>query len=391
MRILAIGFRVDDSRAEKGEQWAQATGAFVLESFLYADCAPGVYDFDIFIVNPVQLGDTGSSPPTPEIGGQITERVQSGAVLICFAAQDRMGWLPIRFDPHGGGGTRVDVTPGHPFSHVLATFRDDTRYRTTFSAGRWQVLETNTIGAPVAGWATLGRGHVVILPWFKQPHKVIAALLDRVLPKLAPHLFREDMPAEEPPDWLHEFPVPGAPALAEEMAKLDERIRQLQDLRDQRSTECQQLEELQGLLWWTGVPLQRAAQRALNLLGVKAEPKGLVDLVVDLEDGSLFIEIEGPEGPVRIGKGRQLLDYIASHDQPETVRGAILANPYRRKHPSDRPPTGSQTGLFTTDLQRMAQTHDWRLLTTKDLFEYVVRYLQGDTGAADDARNWLGL
>lgn len=392
MRILTIGFPVDASIFRPGEEWKRASDIYTLQGNLYG-LVEQIYDFDIFIADAQGVVNSTSYSVQPEIHTQILERVVFGGILICFAAPEGMEWLHSQFKPYSTGGTVVDVIPGTPFSGVLERFRRQTAYRTLLRlAGRWKALENNNTGMPVAAWLAAGQGHMVLLPWFDQPHQVIRSLLDTVLPRLAPRLFEdEEMPEEEPPEWVSSFSIPGLQELAGEVNGLDEEMSKLQGLRDQKEEERRELERFQGLLWWTGIPLQRVAEQALRKLGIEAYPEEPKDLVIDLDSGRLFIEMEGAEGPIKVNKGRQLLDYINADPKPENVEGAILGNPFRREHPDQRPPATSQADLFTVDLRRMADRHNWRLLLTKALFDYLVRHLSGDKKAADEARKWLGI
>ncbi len=103
------------------------------------------------------------------------------------------------------------------------------------------------------------------------------------------------------------------------------------------------------------------------------------------------MEIEGTTGPIQIRKGRQLLGYIADEDDPGAFRGAIIGNPFRRDHPSARPPEGSQVGLFSPQMESLAGKQGWPLLTTSQLFDWVTRHMAGDKKASGEARKALGV
>lgn len=404
MKILTIEFPVDKSIIQSGEEWEEARDTWCDGNVLYGETESGVYDYDLFIADAESISDDAAS--LESIQAEITRRVNSGAILICFASREGMAWIPSSAKPYSTGGSIMEVVPGTPFASVLARYQNQTEYRTLLRLSKdCQVLENNNAGVPVAAWQPFGQGHIIVLPWFAQPGKVIRSLLDRVLPKLAPQLFREEeeLPEEERPEWLSDFPVPGVSEVATDIEGIDEELRKLEELREQKDTERQEkakerkeLEGLQLLLWGSGKPLERVARRALNLLGIKAYPGEdvgpAVDLVIDLDDGKLFIEIEGPEGPINVDKGRQLLGYIDDAEESDKVDGAILGNPYRLEHPDARPPKGSQTGLFTEPLKRMARNHSWHLVETRDLFRLVTCYLETkDESAGDDMRKLLGL
>ena len=127
-------------------------------------------------------------------------------------------------------------------------------------------------------------------------------------------------------------------------------------------------------------------------MGVPAHPKPPVDLACpNLLGGELYIEVEGTTGAVSIHKGRQLGSYIDDADDPASMTGAIIGNPFRMEHPSNRPPPGSQVGLFSPPLERMAARDSWPLLTTTQLFEWVRRHLDGDNTGSVELRQALGL
>jgi hypothetical protein len=403
MKVLTIGFS-DPNIVKPGEEWEQAWDFYLwttLSTELRAQTQSGIYDYDLFIVDAESLAeDDGDIEQT--IHEEIDARVRCGGVLICFAACETMEWMPGDFRSYSTGGSKVSVIPKTPFANVLTRYRSRTQYRTLLElSDPWEVLEVNNANAPIAAWRRYGEGCILLLPWFVEPGKVVRSVLDTVLPKLAPQLFQEEerIPEQAGPQWLAAFPVPGITEIAAEIEKVEREIENLQDMIEQkkrvlheRENERREREELQWLLWGTGKRLERVVMRALAELRIEAYPQDPVDLVVDLEDGKLFIEVEGSEGPINVEKGRQLLGYIHNTDEPEKVDGAILGNPFRLVPPDSRPPEGSQTGLFTTELEKMAKKHSWHLVETRDLFRLVTAYLQtGDQAAHEEIRNLLGI
>lgn len=394
MRILVVNSAVSGVERAPGEEWSDLI-AWAYKGNLWAAIHHDLVDYDVFIVDPDKLGEREDAQNTKLVGQQIAERVAGGGCLICFAGTKNLSWLPVQFQSRQMSGERITIEDGpESLKALLEKYQGEMSYKAQFTEQQgWQPLARGLNRHPVAGHASHGGGAVLMLPEFKSRAKVIREVLDKVIPEMLPGLRTEPLAAlhEEAPEWLAQFPIPKTDEVQQQVSDLEDKIRRLREDLEKKDRERRELLEYQGLLWLEGKPLEAVVEKALNLLGIPAHPKGKVDLACPIPSGGeLYIEVEGTTGAVGVRKGRQLMHYIADADDPLTV-GAIVGNPFRKEHPSNRPPAGSQVGRFSGELEKMAARYGWSLVTTIQLFDWVCQYLGGKKTAAREAERALGL
>jgi len=392
MRILVISGAVVGIAEAPGEKW-RGLAATAYRGNLYATAIEDLVDYDVFIVDGDTLTEGQAAENLKPIQGQIVDRVVGGGCLICFASMQQLAWLPVPFGTRGEiKGRRVTIEQGEDdLLQLLMKRQAEISYKVQLQQPRgWTPLARALDTYPIAGYATHGAGLILMLPEFQNRAAAVRDILDDVIPSLLPNL-REKAPVsldEEPPEWLGEFPITKSETLASKIAKLSAEIDRLRDEREARGRERRELLEYQGLLWFEGKPLEAVVQKALNLLGIAVEPKHPIDLACSVPGGGeLYIEVEGTTGPIQIRKGRQLLGYIAEAPDPSIIRGAVVGNPHRQQHPSNRP----ANDLFSPPLKRLASTQAWALVATVQLFDLVKRRLGRDKGTSKEARKTLGL
>jgi hypothetical protein len=158
--------------------------------------------------------------------------------------------------------------------------------------GRWVTLAVSKFDLPVAGLIFPERdqepkGWIFILPQMKRPADVVAHLVERVLPVLAPHLF----PDSEGSSWtrLPEYQLPRIAELRSEISAVEEASRQrVRELEEQIEIEREQFAFLDELLTASGSILVRAVIRTLRFLGFS-----------DVHDVDTEAEAAGDNGPRR--------------------------------------------------------------------------------------------
>lgn len=394
MRVAVINASIDGEKAFPGAEIHSILSAFLYQGTLRATIDFDLYDLDLFVVDMAKVPKEGSAGEGSRlINDQISERVNAGGGIICFAAENKpVDWLPIAFELYSGSGKRVKFEDVKTFKPLFEKYEKDITWSTQFQdSGNWTALLRSLANRPVAGLA-LPRGMVLVLPEIRRKEAFLRDLFDKVIPEVAPGLLvsRPTEPTEPPPDWLDEFPIARAKTLRNEVEDIDSQIAQLREARDAKDSEAAEVEQYQGLLWLQGeTQLEPIVEAALNLLSIEAHPRWPVDLVYEDADGPLYIEVEGTKNSIELWKGNQLLGYIANADDPASVRGAIIGNPFRLEHPSQRPPASRV--LFVIQLENLAKKQQWGLMTTVELFEYVRRHLDGDESAAPELRKRLGL
>lgn len=394
MRVIVFNGAVSTDVRAPGEQWFTLS-AVENKGTLYSASIFSAADNDVFIIDAGNIPQVETTEGLRLVSQAIVERVAAGGCLICFAAQPMPPWLPVTFPARGYSGEIVTAVEGlGSVTDLIANHVHEISYKTQFERpGEWQAIALAGNGYPVAGMAR-SAGVTLVLPEFKRPSAAIREVLDTVVPEILPALIdrARQTATDPPPDWATEFPVARADALAQQIERVDEEIMQLQTERESAELERQEFLSYQGLLWLGGRPLEAIVQKALNLLGIPAEPKPPVDLACPLDDGGeLYIEIEGTTGPVQVRKGRQLINYILEVDTGPEPKGAIIGNPYHQEHPNNRPPEAVPGGLFSPQIASFAAKQGWKLVTTKELFEWVCRHLDGDVRATAEARRALGI
>ncbi len=389
MRLLVISSAVSGVNKLPGEEWSDLV-ASSYRGHLYTATRKDLVDYDVFIVDADKMSERQDSTDRA-IGPQIVERVSGGGCLICFASVNPYPWLPVQFTPKSITGERIRIEDSQPdvLKALLEKYQAGMTYKTQFEGPKgWTPLATALNSYPVAGYASLGSGAIVMLPEFKNRAPVIRSIIDSVLPALLPGLAREApvLSHEEAPDWLPEFPVKAAEKISQQINTLEDKIHRMHQRLDDNERKRHDLVAYQGLLWLDGKPLEAVVERAVNLLRIPAHPKGQVDLACPIRNnGELYIEVEGTKGPVQIRKGRQLLGYIAEADDPAETLGAIIGNPFRKEHPSNR-----KAEWFSPQLESLANNQGWSLVTTTQLFGWVIRHLDGEN-VIDEVHRALGL
>ncbi|MCH8066903.1 MAG: hypothetical protein IIC90_13945 [Chloroflexi bacterium] len=357
---------------------------------------PNLHEFDAIIIDLGTL-ENRSEATEERVTRQLTEMMNGGGLIVCFPPKTRrlaLGWLPGNFQPREvNAGRRIKLLEHPLLKDLLERFAGEMRYDLDFAhpaANTWTPIASTMAGWPIAGVAE--SNHVIMLPRVRRPERLVADLFRQVVPQIMPDRITVKEPlTEEPPPWVGEFPVPGTEELEQEIDAIDQKLSTLEEKRQRKAEELERLADFQGLLWYKGKHhLEPVVQHALELLGVPCQNEEPRDLVYRGKGGPLYIEIEGSNGSIDVDKGRQLLGYIAdSEDDPSTIKGAIIGNPFRQHHPKDRPLNNRPP--FSPQLQRLAEKQGWPLVKTVDLFDLVSRHLCADKRAAPALRTRLGL
>lgn len=380
MRILVLNSAAY-AEAAPGEEWRQLS-AQAHAGHLYAQTLDDFIDFDVFLIDYDRVDEVGQTPADSKIvSRQIVERLAGGGCVVVFASERDVPWLPIEFRPRGLSGKRFRfVCPDEAIRAVLEGLAADMSYKTQFDrSDHWTAIAVAQNEYPIAGFAEIGRGLLLVLPEFRDRSHALREILDKVIPAKLPGLVtpRPARPDEEPPQWLSEFSLQRARELGDEVESIRAQIQALRETQLEREQEQREVAEYSGLLWLDGYALEAAVEKALNLLGIDAHPRPPVDLAWESPDGRpLFIEVEGTTSLVQLRKGQQLLSYIAQADNPADTLGAVIGNPYRTTHPSNRPQGPEE--LFSQPLRALAQKQGWALVTTTELFDWVRRYFEGE-------------
>jgi hypothetical protein len=199
---------------------------------------------------------------------------------------------------------------------------------------------------------------------------------------------RDATESTPPPAWSQEgrFTLTGEENL---QASMDTNAANLHKLPDERTSLKQALrktQELKGLLYEKGKPLEKAILTALKLLGFQAnnlqEADSEFDAVMVDQDGTRLIgEAEGKdEKAISIDKldqlERNLREDLVLQDEATArfATGVLFGNAYRFTPPETR------EDFFTTKCKLAAKRSQIALVKTTDLFN-VAQYLEGHPNA----------
>lgn len=221
-------------------------------------------------------------------------------------------------------------------------------------------------------------GYFFVFPQVKEKPSFLKDFIESVLPKIDSKYQIKEEKVESVPSWLSACPIPGGKNLENQLEEIGVKINELEGVAKELEDRLSVLENYRGLLWRDSYSLHKAVQNALSLLGVQiAETdRGREDLIAEYENNLLYIEITGTNGAIEVAKGRQLLDWVASAQEPHKVKGILIANPYRLNPVEERPPTKNHR-LFVKEVEELAQKHDFTLLLSVDLYRVVEKILEG--------------
>lgn len=397
MRILVFNSAVDPVAVGTDDDWFVAPDAELFRDGLYiSGNAPDLYDYHVFIANANALQRSPRPEKKKNVTEQLHEMIAAGCVLICFIdAPADLGWLPRKLETRGGAGAEISIIEDTPLSEILSKHVRQMTYGTQLDG--WGQYAAATNKHSVAVGTDHGSGGVLVLPTFQRPHLVVRDILRTFIPQYAPSLVARLAHApikEDIPDWVSDFPIPSASVLEKEIEELDVEQGKLEQTITDKKREWEKVDRFRGLLWAYGENwLEPLVRDALALLGVPGEPERPIDFVHRFgEDQELWAEIGGTEGCTQVAKGSQLLRYMADEpDRAPNVTGAIISNPYRLENPNNRPPAGSQEGLYSNPLVNLAGKQNWSLVTTTAIFDLVCQHLDGDEQAAQKIRELLQL
>lgn len=181
-------------------------------------------------------------------------------------------------------------------------------------------------------------------------------------------------PSSPPPEWLDSIVV--------------QNEEELKDQYDTIGKEIKRISEEKNILADTGKPLTRKVSSLLKSLGfqiVEKENKGKQDIDISEDDFKGVVECSGSVKHIQIDKLRQLMDYAFD----EGIKGIIIGNPWRLKHPNSR----ELSKAFTEPVVRRAEVMNIGLVTVPHLYRV---FLDSDTAAKkkkvrDSLKRCVGL
>jgi hypothetical protein len=250
--------------------------------------------------------------------------------------------------------------------------------------GRWITLAVSKFDLPIAGIIfpdpdAEHKGWIIILPQVKRSAELVADLLERVLPTLAPHLF----PNTEGSRWTRrpEYQLPCVAELRGKITAVEEAFRhQIRELEERIETEQEQYAFLDDLLTTSGDILVQAVMRTLKLIGftdvrdADADAKAAGNNGPRREDIHIMdarmpviVEAKGIAGLPSEEDALQILKYLRPRMREwerTDIHGLTIINHQRNLPALNR----EHTRVFQDDVLINAVEQDFTLLTTWDLY-----------------------
>ncbi len=370
----------------------------------------------------LETGEFDGRPLLAHRVGEYSARILShGGVFIVFCAATRNPNL-VRGDSSGYGPPYVqgpldwsvyDLVPdlsgfcfdfgqgeeirseGYDAFDVLEPFLRDAFFACTIDAGHrkesFVPFAVSKYGKAVAGVirtegvklpdGTQSHGWVFLLPQVADIGGCVTALLDSLLPRLAPRLF----PESEQTAWLQrdEYELPAVLRLQGEIAAVQaEAARREGELREAIAQEREKDAWMHTLLTGTGRDLVDAVAIALAELGLK-DVRKVDDEEEDRQAGRrrediqvwgnsplLLVEVKGISGRPREHQALQVGKYLVPRMRQwnrSDIRGLSVINQERGLPGLDR----ENAHVFQQDVLDNAAEQGFGLLTTLDLFRLV--------------------
>lgn len=260
--------------------------------------------------------------------------------------------------------------------------------------GRWATLARSKYGDPVAGVLgpepDSGNGYVIVLPRIARKGELMRALLEDLLPKVAPKLFPED----ERRAWIEDdaYAAPGISALQAEIEQVQiQASSRVEEIRAQIATLRGEGAHLRALLTESGTLLVDAVQKTLAGMGIAArdvdaeegqsEGRLYEDLRLDGGSPVALAEVKGinglPSDEEALEIQKCVLKRIRELDRTD-IRGLTIVNHQRSLPPSERDPRP-----FEEEQVKNARDQDVGLITTLDLYR-LARGFQANGWRAED-------
>lgn len=175
----------------------------------------------------------------------------------------------------------------------------------------------------------------------------------------------EETPA---PSWVPSIKIPGEEALEMEIVTEKQRLEAMESQLKQREDSLRELRKYKGLLFETGLPLQKVVKATLEELGAAIEPAPVSDILINVGGTKALIEVKGNTKSVHKDDVAQLvtdlMEYLRTTGQE--IDGILIGNGWRFQPLEKRNRAGQP--VFSRDAIRVAQNHNIGLISTTELF-----------------------
>lgn len=348
----------------------------------------GIHDADLFICD-LDMFHSYNSLINVLNGNKhhISKRINSGAILLCFAGQNHYNeaylWLEemgANLSPENSSADDIIFDTGDKFADELRKEKPNFHHTVIFNKapyGSFKSIAKNKSGNYVAVYGVVGQGHVFILPQHKNKTDFVKKFIDNIIPKLKINFDIDDGSKEPIPKEILNLLVEGQAELQNtietQKQKIDEENKKLAELERNRL----ELEQWKDLLWETGTPLENIVKKFFKeFCNLDLEKKD-TDLVGDYKGKELFIEVKGKIGCIdHTSDYRQINDRLTYEAKdPNNTVALLVGNPYRLNPLNERPPNSDHDLFAKTSISR-AEKNNIGLIWTKELYDIVNYFLK---------------
>lgn len=175
------------------------------------------------------------------------------------------------------------------------------------------------------------------------------------------------------PDWIDSYEFDEKVSIREEIKEKSEKLKNFQ--------------ELEGLLYSSGEPLENSVEHALDVLGF--DPENTVeeeDFVIRYDGLIYIIEVKGKSGRISKSDVAQLgtwLDKWIEKEDPEKLRGVLVGNYERNKRPKDR------GKALTEQAERFLNLRPAFCVSSSELFEIIKSVKDGKISEEEGREKFL--
>jgi hypothetical protein len=288
-----------------------------------------------------------------------------------------------------GTGSRIEILDvAEPFSGVLrgasvqwtAFIAETPPYQfayTTFFA-------RNGIGSFVGGQIAAGTGNIVFLPNFKEVNE------EQFFEACREYRHRRE--GTPVPLWAEQVSLPGASDAETKITKIDEQMREVEQLRREAVSERDELLAYKKLLYEKGrTQLEPTVRRALDQLGFATKPGETISGTGFEIDGRTtvgsalgILEVKGSKKQIALGEFSPFVPKILADFQASgcASKGILIGNGLCEGHPQDR--LGEK--VFSPHVLQAAKTQSIALVNSVELYCVICGVLSGDIVQLDVIR-----
>jgi hypothetical protein len=232
------------------------------------------------------------------------------------------------------------------------------------------VLATDSVGNPIAIEFESGSGRIVFLP--VSDKYIPNDLVDPILETIYSHYGGSADLTE--PDWVKKISVVSS---TQYDGEINDIARQTEELRIRSEVLIEKRDALQRfkhLLFGTGrAALEPAVREAFRLFGFnvpeeKDYPEPCDAFLIDPEGKTALCEVEGSENQIRVGKYRQLLDYIQAEALKAALHKGILIGNGFRNEPLQ---SDNRKAQFSDHVLNGCRANGYVVVPSTELFEAV--------------------